>query len=151
MHDCIHRRFRKRLSKKEIKDKEAELERLLAEDKKALSTRFQVVDENYQSQPEDEEFDDGEDEEDALGEPDDSGYFGTQEGAMPGAIPGAGVGEDEPEIDEELEAELAELYHGGTTAINEAPAPQAEETPATATAGTPAAPKRPERRDIRCR
>ncbi len=45
MHDCRNRRFRKRLSKLEIQNKEAEVERLLAADRNAVNTRFEFVDE----------------------------------------------------------------------------------------------------------
>ncbi|KAK2937736.1 hypothetical protein FoTM2_000954 [Fusarium oxysporum f. sp. vasinfectum] len=41
MHDCVNRRFAKTISRKEIEDKEAEVERLLAEDAKAGSTRWE--------------------------------------------------------------------------------------------------------------
>ncbi|KAH7116318.1 TAFII55 protein conserved region-domain-containing protein [Dactylonectria macrodidyma] len=44
MHDCVNRRFAKTISRKEIEDKEAEVERLLAEDAKAGSTRWEWVD-----------------------------------------------------------------------------------------------------------
>ena len=49
MHDCIHRRFRKRLSKLEIQNKEAEVERLLRADKEAASTRWEFVDDRHQA------------------------------------------------------------------------------------------------------
>ncbi|KAF7546932.1 hypothetical protein G7046_g9162 [Stylonectria norvegica] len=45
MHDCANRRFAKTISRKEIEDKEAEVERLLADDAKAASTRWEWVDE----------------------------------------------------------------------------------------------------------
>jgi transcription initiation factor TFIID subunit 7 len=72
MHDCVNRRFAKTISRKEIEDKEAEVERLLAEDAKAATTRWEWVDERQLGADEDE---DGIDE-DAEGELDDSmGYF----------------------------------------------------------------------------
>lgn len=43
MHDARNRRFRKRLSKLEIQNKEAEVERLLAADREAISSRYEVV------------------------------------------------------------------------------------------------------------
>ncbi|KAH6898727.1 TAFII55 protein conserved region-domain-containing protein [Thelonectria olida] len=60
MHDALNRRFAKTISRKEIEDKEAEVERLLAEDAKAASTRWEWVDERQDQ----EEFVD----EDAEGE-----------------------------------------------------------------------------------
>lgn len=45
MHDAVHRRFRKRLHKNEILNKEQEVQRLLEADRKALSTRIEWVDE----------------------------------------------------------------------------------------------------------
>lgn len=80
MHDCVNRRFAKTISRKEIEDKEAEVERLLAEDAKARSTRWEWVDEREQDE-DDEEPDDssaGEEvEEDAEGEVDETmDYFG---------------------------------------------------------------------------
>lgn len=44
MHDCVHRRFRKTVSRREIENKEAEVERLLAEDEDAEDTRWEWVD-----------------------------------------------------------------------------------------------------------
>lgn len=61
MHDCVNRRFAKTISRKEIEDKEAEVERLMAEDHRSVSTRWEWVDERQQDQ---EEFAD----EDAEGE-----------------------------------------------------------------------------------
>ncbi|KAH7328659.1 TAFII55 protein conserved region-domain-containing protein [Stachybotrys elegans] len=69
MHDCVNRRFAKTISRKEIEDKEAEVERLLAEDAKAASTKWEWVDDRRQD-ADDEEMGD----EDAEGEADDS-YF----------------------------------------------------------------------------
>ncbi|KAL0474295.1 TAFII55 protein conserved region domain-containing protein [Neurospora intermedia] len=43
MHDARNRRFRKRLSKLEIQNKEAEVERLLAADREALNSRYELV------------------------------------------------------------------------------------------------------------
>ncbi|KAK3336611.1 TAFII55 protein conserved region-domain-containing protein [Cercophora scortea] len=82
MHDARNRRFRKRLSKLEIKNKEAEVERLLAADKDAKSTRYEFVDERQTltAAPESgDEYDEEEDgEADAEGEVDD--YFGDADG-----------------------------------------------------------------------
>ncbi|PHH58399.1 hypothetical protein CDD80_2384 [Ophiocordyceps camponoti-rufipedis] len=62
MHDCVNRRFAKTISRKEIEDKEAEVERLLAEDAKAVSTKWEWVDDRMH-------LDDAD--EDAEGEADD--------------------------------------------------------------------------------
>lgn len=76
MHDAVNRRFAKTISRKEIENKEAEVERLLAEDAKANSSRWEWVD--------DRKLDDEDAEgEDAEGEVDDSvGYFDQQPDPM---------------------------------------------------------------------
>ncbi|KAK4681911.1 hypothetical protein QC764_111760 [Podospora pseudoanserina] len=66
MHDARNRRFRKRLSKLEIQNKEAEVERLLAADREAVSTRTEVLDSRIVEESESEDY-----EEDAEGEEDD--------------------------------------------------------------------------------
>ncbi|CAK7229391.1 hypothetical protein SBRCBS47491_007231 [Sporothrix bragantina] len=111
MHDCIHRRFRKRLSKKEIKDKEAELQRLLNEDRIAVETKWELFDDGRTNDGEDEDAEgededvemqdeDAEGEEDAYGEEDYFGQQPQQDGGEAGA---------EGEIDEaELMAEFME-------------------------------------------
>ncbi|KAL1896623.1 hypothetical protein Sste5346_004658 [Sporothrix stenoceras] len=121
MHDCIHRRFRKRLSKKEIKDKEAELQRLLNEDRLAVETKWELFDDGRTADgedDEDEEMEDvdmdgmGEGEEDAEGEDDaygevDVDYFGQQQNQQP--QDGQADADAEGEIDEaELMAEFME-------------------------------------------
>jgi len=132
MHDCIHRRFRKRLSKKEIKDKEAELQRLLDEDKKAESVKFELVDDSRNQRSPDAESAIGEEEdedEDAFGEMEDSGYFGPQHASsMP-----------EPEIDDAaLEAEFFDEEMDEAEPA-ETPAVPVGATPASAATATPAA------------
>ncbi len=134
MHDCIHRRFRKRLSKKEIKDKEAELQRLLNEDKLAVESKWELVDDGRpradEEQDEDDEDDEGDvedEDEDADGELED--YFGMGPDSMAQPL----------EIDDaELEAEFFddEMADGD---VGETPATQPDATPATARTGTPAA------------
>ncbi|ERS95536.1 transcription initiation factor TFIID subunit 7 [Sporothrix schenckii 1099-18] len=116
MHDCIHRRFRKRLSKKEIKDKEAELQRLLNEDRLAAETKWELFDDG-RTADEDEDGDEEEDaememgEEDAEGEDDaygevDEDYFGRQQQGHGGPH---GEADADGEIDEaELMAEFME-------------------------------------------
>ena len=92
MHDCVNRRFAKTISRKEIEDKEAEVERLLTEDAKAGSTRWEWVDEQNDA---DDEY--GE-EEDAEGEVDESvGYFGPQS---------VGGEDDTNDLEADLEAAL---------------------------------------------
>ncbi|CAK7233369.1 hypothetical protein SCUCBS95973_008571 [Sporothrix curviconia] len=112
MHDCIHRRFRKRLSKKEIKDKEAELQRLLNEDRIAVETKWELFDDGRTNDGEDDDGidedadvemgdEDAEGEEDAYGEDD---YFGQQPSQA-----NNGEADAEGEIDEaELMAEFME-------------------------------------------
>lgn len=108
MHDCIHRRFRKRLSKKEIKDKEAELQRLLNEDRIAVETKWELFDDGRQQTETEGEGEgdvtmedaDGDEDEDAYGEVDED-YFGRHEAG--------GDADAEGEIDEaELMAEFME-------------------------------------------
>ncbi|KAK4132591.1 hypothetical protein BT67DRAFT_443785 [Trichocladium antarcticum] len=72
MHDARNRRFRKRLSKVEIKNKEAEVERLLASDREAVNVRTEWIDSKQDAAAE--EMDEDEYEQDAEGEVDD--YFG---------------------------------------------------------------------------
>ncbi|KAK3330159.1 TAFII55 protein conserved region-domain-containing protein [Apodospora peruviana] len=135
MHDARNRRFRKRLSKLEIQNKEAEVERLLAADKEAVASKYEFIDER-QTQTGMESGDEYEEEEedgeaDAEGEIDD--YFGDAEAP-----------DDSFDVDDAaLEAEFMDVVEtpaeqptdlatpaavGGTDAI----------TPVTAT-GTPAA------------
>lgn len=74
MHDAIHRRFRKRLTKSEILNKEQEVQRLLDADKNALSTRWEWIDERrgtMQGGTPDVDMQDAEGDEDAEGELDD--------------------------------------------------------------------------------
>lgn len=74
MHDAVHRRFRKRLTKSEILNKEQEVQRLLDADKNAISTRWEWMDERrgtMQGGTPDVDMQDAEGEEDAEGELDD--------------------------------------------------------------------------------
>jgi transcription initiation factor TFIID subunit 7 len=126
MHDCVHRRFAKTISRKEIEDKEAEVERLLASDRLAESSKWEWVDDRRQRSVEYES-----DEEDAEGEIDDSSYFPPQ-----GPVDVAG-GEDFDDLEADLEAELEKI--GTTQAETQTPATQMEGvTPMTGEAGTPA-------------
>lgn len=90
MHDAVHRRFRKRLHKNDILNKEQEVNRLLEADKKAVSTRYEYIGERRDTLQMDTpggEMLDADGEEDAEGE-----YEST------------GLPEDDPELT--LEAEL---------------------------------------------
>lgn len=70
MHDAVHRRFRKRLHKTDILNKEQEVNRLLAADKAAKSTRFEFLSERRDTIHETPagEILDGDGDEDAEGE-----------------------------------------------------------------------------------
>ncbi|KAK4101643.1 hypothetical protein N658DRAFT_470779 [Parathielavia hyrcaniae] len=121
MHDARNRRFRKRLSKLEIKNKEAEVERLLASDRDAVTVRTEWIDSKQNGMADDE---DAESEEDAEGEADD--YFGDANMEQ--------LGQEEEEDEEEFDdaALVAEFL--------EAPETPALATPAAATdALTPSA------------
>jgi transcription initiation factor TFIID subunit 7 len=137
MHDCIHRRFRKRLSKLEIQNKEAEVERLLRADKEAISTKYEFVDERQQNGDEEMYYEDEEEEEeeedgeaDAEGEQEED-YFGDADVTQQ-------VEADEGEMDvDDLEAMFEEDEPG---AVEEGVTPAAEAaTPMTANGATPAA------------
>lgn len=102
MHDCVNRRFAKTISRKEIEDKETEVERLLSEDAMADRTAWEWVDEVNDGANGGEDDDDEDAEgEDAEGELDDSmGYFG--DGAA------AGGEEDDFDLEADLEAAFAD-------------------------------------------
>lgn len=126
MHDAIHRRFRKRLSRLEIQNKEAEVERLLAADRDAMSVRTEWIDNKRPGTAGEE--DEEEYEEDADGEADD--YFGDAD--LEQQL------EEDFEVDAAaLEAEFLEAAE--TPAVDLATPGAALEavTPGTVTAGTP--------------
>jgi transcription initiation factor TFIID subunit 7 len=142
MHDCIHRRFRKRLSKKEIKDKEAELQRLLKADAEAVVTSWELIDDAREGMKHDDEAEGGsigieedadglfDDDTDAVGEMDDSGgYFGYQNGTI----------QEEPINEDDLMAEFMEDDEGEAGGPAEGTPSQVAATPATTGAATPAA------------
>ncbi|KAF1737412.1 Transcription initiation factor TFIID subunit 7 [Beauveria bassiana] len=113
MHDCVNRRFAKTISRKEIEDKEQEVERLLGEDAMADRTAWEWVDEGNNADGgaggADEEEEDAEGE-DAEGELDDSmGYFGAEDA------------DGDLDLEADLEAAFADDMVAATTA----------ETPAT--------------------
>lgn len=115
MHDAVHRRFRKRLTKSEILNKEQEVQRLLEADKNAISTRWEWIDERrgtMQAGTPDADMQDAEGEEDAEGELED--LF--------------------DHVDADLEAELAAEFREAS----EDEATQTVDTPAQTT-GTPGA------------
>ncbi|KAK1757447.1 transcription initiation factor TFIID subunit 7 [Echria macrotheca] len=129
MHDARNRRFRKRLSKLEIQNKEAEVERLLAADREALSTRYEFVDDTKSETLNEESGEEYEEEqEDAEGEVDD--YFGDAEVGQ----------EDEALFDEDLlEAEFMNAFENDDQMDLATPAVGMDATtPATANMGTPA-------------
>jgi len=138
MHDARNRRFRKRLSKLEIQNKEAEVERLLTADKDAVNTKYefvgekQTLDATQEESGEEYEMEDGEDV-DAEGEVDD--YFGD------GDVEG-----QEQDIDFDLDALEAEFMDAAETPAEQptdlaTPAVGGVDavTPLTANTGTPAA------------
>ncbi|KAJ6445901.1 transcription initiation factor TFIID subunit 7 [Purpureocillium lavendulum] len=126
MHDCVNRRFAKTISRKEIEDKEAEVERLLAEDAKAASTKWEWVDERQREGEEEYGAD-----EDAEGEVDDSamGYFGAQDGSVV-----ADGGLDDNDLEADLEAAFADEFMAETPATG-----MDMTTPMTTQVETPAA------------
>lgn len=127
MHDARNRRFRKRLSKLEIKNKEAEVDRLLSADREALSVRTEWID-SKQDGTADEEEEEEEYEEDAEGEADD--YFGDAD--MEQAEEEDGLFDDAA-----LEAEFLEAVE--TPAVDFAtPGGAIATTPGTANGATPA-------------
>jgi transcription initiation factor TFIID subunit 7 len=130
MHDARNRRFRKRLSKLEIKNKEAEVERLLAADRDAVSVRTEWIDSKQHGTADEEEEE--EYEEDAEGEADD--YFGDADTAQQQQPDDE---EDEFLLDESaLEAEFLEAPETLAIATPEATADAI--TPGAASAPTPA-------------
>ncbi|KAK0632977.1 TAFII55 protein conserved region-domain-containing protein [Immersiella caudata] len=134
MHDARNRRFRKRLSKLEIQNKEAEVERLLAADKEALSSKAEFVDERQTMTINEESGEEYEDEEeDAEGEAEED-YFGQVDVEM----------QDDADLfvdDALLEAEFMDAVETpGEPTDLATPAVATEAiTPATANTGTPAA------------
>ncbi len=139
MHDARNRRFRKRLSKLEIQNKEAEVERLLAADKDAVRTKFEFVDERQTQatiQESENEYDDEDAEADADGEVDD--YFGNTQDQMD-----EGDLFDEEEVDDAmLEAEFMDAVEtpiNPTDPVTPAAIGTDVATPVTANTGTPAA------------
>lgn len=132
MHDARNRRFRKRLSKLEIKNKEAEVDRLLASDREAITVRTEWIDNKLPEGGEDDEEEEDEYEEDAEGEADD--YFGDADAEQ--------QLEEEEEFsdvdDAALEAEFLETVE--TPAMDFAtPAGGLGTTPGTGAGTTPAA------------
>lgn len=135
MHDARNRRFRKRLSKLEIQNKEAEVERLLAADKEAKSTRYEFIDDRTQIEEVEsgEEYEGEEEDADADGEADD--YFGD---AQPDQQMDASMFEVDDAL---LEAEFMDAVEtpGGAEDLATPAVGVDAVTPATANTGTPAA------------
>ncbi|GJC80094.1 transcription initiation factor TFIID subunit 7 [Colletotrichum tofieldiae] len=95
MHDATNQRFAKIISRSEIELKENEVKKLLQADAAAMSSRYELVDDRKMQSGD--EY--SEDEQDADGEADDSGYF-----------PADGYNDGELEHDEDLEAELMAAF-----------------------------------------
>ncbi|SPO00957.1 related to transcription initiation factor TFIID subunit [Cephalotrichum gorgonifer] len=120
MHDCVKRRFAKVISRKEIEDKEAEVDRLLRRDADAQTSKWELVDDR---QLKEEAEDLVEYEEDAEGEEDDVDYFQSQDNLDATSVA-------------DLEADLEAAFEEAST-----PATQQDgATPMTANAITPVAP-----------
>lgn len=115
MHDAVHRRFRKRLHKSEILNKEQEVERLLKADKNAISTRYEYIGERrgtMQIDTPNADMIDADGEEDAEGEIEDIvvGANGLSNGFE-------GVDVDlEAELQRELEAGMEDEFSMDTPA-----------------------------------
>ncbi|PSR99362.1 TAFII55 protein conserved region-domain-containing protein [Coniella lustricola] len=106
MHDAVHRRFRKRLHKNEIDNKEKEVERLLKADKAAIRTRFEFIGERrgtMQVDTPDDDMLDAEGEEDAEGEDED---YPGQESYGPGIEDSEDAALDAAALEEELLREM---------------------------------------------
>lgn len=117
MHDAAKRRFAKVISRKEIEDKEAEVDRLLRLDAEAQSSRWELVDDRQLKEAEDFEY-----EEDAEGEEEDVEYFRPQDNLDVTSVA-------------DLEADLEAAFEEAAST----PATQMEGvTPMTATEVTPA-------------
>ncbi|KAL5614466.1 hypothetical protein BROUX41_004571 [Berkeleyomyces rouxiae] len=97
MHDCVKRRFAKVISRKEIEDKEAEVERLLTADRASLGSRFEWIDDRRPKTPADEYMED--EDEDAEGDVDDT-YFSE------GGVEDAEGEDDHDDLEALFEAEL---------------------------------------------
>ncbi|KAB5536356.1 TAFII55 protein conserved region-domain-containing protein [Coniochaeta sp. 2T2.1] len=141
MHDCIHRRFRKRLSKLEIQNKEAEVERLLQADKDAQDSRYEWIDER-RTDDEDLYYEDEDEEMEEDGEADAEGeaeedYFGDADGTQQHFE----HEEEELEVDEDLEAMFEEDEpEDQGEGVTPGPADGVEaSTPMTVSGATPAA------------
>lgn len=121
MHDAVRKRFAKVISRKEIEDKEAEVDRLLRLDAEAQSSRWELLDDRQLKEAEDfveyEEDAEGEEEEDA-------GYFQPQDNLDVTSVA-------------DLEADLEAAFEEAASTTS--PATQVEGvTPMTAAEATPA-------------
>jgi len=115
MHDCVHRRFAKVISRKEIEDKEAEVERLLRLDREAKGSKWELVDDRQAKTPAEYE------EEDAEGEEEEVEFF-----------------QPEPDLFGDLEADLEAAFEEAASTAS--PATHLEGvTPMTGNTTTPAA------------
>ncbi|KAF6837560.1 transcription initiation factor tfiid subunit 7 [Colletotrichum plurivorum] len=126
MHDAANQRFAKIISRSEIELKENEVKKLLAADAAATSSKYELIDDRRVQSGD--EY--SEDEQDADGEADDSGYF-PAEGYANGEL-------FDDDLEAELEAAFEEEMNQPTTEVG-TPATQFEAvTPMTMNTGTPA-------------
>jgi transcription initiation factor TFIID subunit 7 len=128
MHDCVRRRFAKTISRKEIEDKDAEVERLLAEDAKALTTEWRWYDPSASQKSKG-----GAEallEEDAEGEPDDDDADAAPGGAGSQDMDGDDGFDDDDLFENELQNafDMADAEQEGQAGVP--PAAAAAETPA---------------------
>lgn len=123
MHDAVHRRFRKRLHKSDILNKEQEVNRLLEADKKAINTRFEYVSERRDTL----QFDTPGGEVDADGEEDAEGE--DEE------IEDQGEDIDDSALQAEFEAAFNAVPAADTAGASDATPMDLVETPAAAVEG----------------
>lgn len=127
MHFARKLRFRKRISRTAIEAVEEAVEKLLAEDAKAASTKYEMIDPDRQGSrafsPGDSEggYEEYSEDEDAEGEADDIGYFNATHTHAP-PVP------FDEDIDADLEADLEAAMQEESLAA---------ETPTSAVGGTP--------------
>ncbi|KAH6674030.1 transcription initiation factor TFIID subunit 7 [Plectosphaerella plurivora] len=137
MHDAENQRFAKIIERSEIDFKESQVKKLLQTDQAALASRYEFVDDRRaQSDGEDdgEELQYSDEDEDADGDMDESGYF-PADGYANGEMM-----DDDKDLEAELEAALFEEaeMNGHLEAVT--PGTQLEGvTPGTMHSGTPAA------------
>lgn len=128
MHDVVHRRFRKRLHKSDILNKEQEVDRLLKADKDAISTRYEYIGDRrdtLQADTPNAEMIDADGEEDAEGEIEE-----IYEANVNGVENGFEAADLEAELQRELEAGMEDEFSMDTPAQADATPAAPPETPA---------------------